>query len=233
MVVLGFCWLALLVVELIYGFPPALQRASSAIWVLFILDFLLRFTLAPRKLAYLRRNWLTLVALALPGLRVLRVSRLLRAVRGIRLARILTSVNRGMRALGRTMQRRGFPYVAGLTLMVTLVGAAGMYAFENLPGERGLHDYAEALWWTAMIMTTLGSEYWPQTAEGRLLAFFLALYAFAVFGYITATLASYFIGRDAESGRGEVAGEATLRALHAEIQGLRDEIRAISARAGD
>jgi len=27
----------------------------------------------------------------------------------------------------------------------------------------------------------------------------LALYAFAVFGYVTATLASFFIGRDAEN----------------------------------
>jgi voltage-gated potassium channel len=29
----------------------------------------------------------------------------------------------------------------------------------------------------------------------------LALYAFAVFGYVTALLASYFIGRDAAAGQ--------------------------------
>lgn len=54
-----------------------------------------------------------------------------------------------------------------------------------------------------MIMTTMGSQYWPQTAEGRVLCLFLAIYAFSVFGYVTAFLASIFIGRkktDAEDG---------------------------------
>ncbi len=29
----------------------------------------------------------------------------------------------------------------------------------------------------------LGSEYWPQTVEGRVLCLLLAFYAFGVFGY--------------------------------------------------
>jgi voltage-gated potassium channel len=65
-----------------------------------------------------------------------------------------------------------------------------MYALErSIPG--GLTDYGTALWWTAMIMTTMGTEYWPRTAEGRVLCFFLSLYAFAVFGYVTATIARH------------------------------------------
>jgi len=47
-----------------------------------------------------------------------------------------------------------------------------------------------------MIMTTMGSQYWPQTPEGRMLCLFLALYAFAVFGYVTAAIATFFIGLD-------------------------------------
>jgi voltage-gated potassium channel len=48
---------------------------------------------------------------------------------------------------------------------VLIAGSAGMYAFEsNLAGEEGLETYGEALWWTAMILTTVGSQYWPQTA---------------------------------------------------------------------
>ena len=74
--------------------------------------------------------------------------------------------------------------IVALTVVVTLAGAAGMYTFENEnPDGRGLSNYGAALWWTAMIMTTMGSEYWPQTAEGRVLCFLLSLYAFAVFGY--------------------------------------------------
>jgi voltage-gated potassium channel len=42
----------------------------------------------------------------------------------------------------------------------------------------------------------MGSDYWPQTPEGRLLCLLLAIYAFAVFGYVTAAIAAYFVDRD-------------------------------------
>ena len=185
----------------------------------------------------MRQNWLTVIALAVPALRVFRVARALavlrvaRASRGLRLVKVVGSLNRGMRALGGTMNRRGVGYVLGLTLLVTLAGAAGMYAFENQnPGGRGLNDYGTALWWTAMVMTTMGSEYWPQTAEGRVLCLLLSLYAFTMFGYVTATLASYFIGRDAESPEAEVAGAKAVESLRNEIRALREEIRELARR---
>ncbi|MFO7583655.1 MAG: potassium channel family protein, partial [Anaerolineales bacterium] len=129
------------------------------------------------------------------------------------------------------LSRRGFGYVIALTVLVMFTGAAGMYAFENeTPG--GITSYGEALWWTAMILTTMGSQYWPQTVEGRVLCIFLALYAFAVFGYVTATLATFFIGRDAENDAAELAGAKQLAALREEIIALREEIRRTSAGDG-
>jgi voltage-gated potassium channel len=134
-----------------------------------------------------------------------------------------------MSALGMSMGRRGFGYVVALTLAIILVGAAGMYAFEsNTPDGSGLNDYGTALWWTAMLMTTMGSEYWPQTPEGRILCFILALYSSAVFGYVTAVLATFFIGRDAEDNEAEIAGAKSLDVLHTELKALRQEIQALS-----
>ena len=234
MLALGFIWLALLLVEFIWGLSPFLETVGVVIWVVFILDFSLKFFLAPDKSDYLKGNWLTALALFVPALRVFRIVRVFRvlrvarAARGVRLFRVLTSLNRGMRALGASMGRRGFGYVIALTMLVILAGAAGMYAFENNPGGNGLNSYGAALWWTAMLLTSLGSEYWPQTAEGRVLCFLLALYGFAVFGYVTATLATFFIGRDAESDEAEVAGANQIEELRAEIAALRGEIRALS-----
>ena len=74
-------------------------------------------------------------------------------------------------------------------------------------------DYGIALWWTAMMMTTIGSDYYPKTAEGRILCFFLALYAVVVFGYLTATLATFFIDRDAENDDAELASAKSIQAL--------------------
>ena len=90
-----------------------------------------------------------------------------------------------------------------------------------------METYGDAVWWTAMLLTTLGSEYWPRTAEGRVLCVLLALYAFAVFGYITATLATYFVGRDAAAAESELAGAADVRALREEIAALRADVRAL------
>jgi len=240
MLVLGFVWLALLVMEFIWGLSRLLETIGTVIWIVFVLDFALKFSLAPHKLHYLKINWLTALALLLPALRVfrvVRVARMLRAartVRGLRLFRVVSSLNRGMRALAATMGRRGFGYVVALTVVMTLVGAAGMYAFEseNPSGPR-LPNYGAALWWTAMLMTTLGSEYWPQTAEGRVLCLLLALYAFAVFGYVTATLATFFIGRDAENETAELPNAQSIEALRLEIQALREDVRALSRRNGD
>lgn len=236
MLILAFVWLALLAGELIWGENLSFEVIGTIIWVVFILDFAIEIVLAPHKVAYLKRNWLLTISLAIPALRIFRVFRVFRLLRlarvgrGMRLFRIVSSLNRSMRALGTTLRRRAFGYVAALTMLVVVAGAAGMYAFENgAPG--GLDSYGEALWWTAMVMTTMGSQYWPLTLEGRVLCVLLALYAFGVFGYVTATLASFFIGRDAEHGEAELAGSRELAALRVELIALRDDIRAMSRRA--
>lgn len=231
MLVLAFLWLGLFIVEIAWGLTPILEIAGTVIWVLFIAEFLLGFAVAPRKLQYLRQNWLKGIALAAPALRLLRIARLLRLARaaslarGLRLLRLLSSLNRGMRALAATMSRRGFGYVVLLTLVVTLVSAAGMYAFENeAPNGRNFDTYGDAVWWTAMIVTTLGSDYWPQTSAGRVLCFFLSLYSFAVFGYVTATLATWFIDSDAARKDTELASASSIEALRAEKAALRREL---------
>ncbi len=236
MLILGFVWLAMFVYESVWGEGAALNTANTIIWIVFIFDFLLKIVLAPDKTDYLKANWLTLIALVVPALRVFRIFRVFRilraarAARGLRLFRLISSVNRGMRALGATMQRRGVGYVVVLTLGVTFAGAAGMYAFENDAPNSSLQTYGDALWWTAMMMTTIGSDYFPQTAEGRVLCFILAIYAFAVFGYVTATIATFFVGRDAANEEAEVAGAAQIERLQSEIALLRDEIRDLARR---
>lgn len=235
MLILAFLWLALLIVELIWGESLLFEIVGTIIWVIFILDFAVKFVLAPHKVAYLKQNWLIALSLLMPALRLFRVVRafrllqLARVGRGLRLFRVVSSLNRGMRALRASLSRRGFGYVIALTILVMFAGAAGMYAFESgAPG--GMKSYGEALWWTAMVLTTMGSQYWPETVEGRLLCVFLALYAFAVFGYVTATLATFFVGRDAENDEAELAGAKQLAALREEVIALRAEIHELPRR---
>ena len=59
---------------------------------------------------------------------------------------------------------------------------------------------------------------------------FLSLYAVSIFGYVTATLATFFIDRDAENDQAELAGAKSIKALQVEIAALRTEIQALTLR---
>ena len=227
MMVLSLIWLALIVIDLTVGTSPLLGVFATIIWIVFIAEFVVRFLIAPDKRRFLKRNWLTLIALIVPALRLFRALAVLRAARGIRLIRIVGTANRSMRALQATLRRRQFGYVTMLTMLVIALGSAGMLSFEPASEVKGgFVDYWDALWWTGMLLTTIGSQFWPASTEGRVLAFLLSLYGLAVLGYLTATFASFFIGRDAEEESGPVAGAAELRALHAEVAALRRAIEA-------
>lgn len=214
LVVLSFVWLVLLVLDLITGLQGWALVLVYVIWGLFIADFVIGFLIAPRRAVYLRTNWLTAISLMIPALRILRVFQALRvlraarAARSINLARTLTATRRGVRAARIALGRRGFAYVVVATVLVIFIGAAGMTQFES-PGSvrdaghdeaQGIESYGEALWWTSMIITTLGSDYWPVTPEGRFLTVLLSVYSVAIFGYITATLASIFVSGDVGEG---------------------------------
>jgi voltage-gated potassium channel len=97
MMVLSFGWLVLVIVELVWGTTRTVEVFGTAIWLAFIVEFALRFALAPRKGSFLRRNWLTVIALVVPAFRLLRgrcFLRFARATGSFRLARIVGTANR-------------------------------------------------------------------------------------------------------------------------------------------
>lgn len=223
MIFLGLVWLVLLIVELINGFSYFLELISSIIWIIFICDFIVKILLTPKKILFLQKNILTIISLIIPALRIFRVFRLIRLLRifrGTRLIKVIASINRSMKSLNAAMGRRGFGYVVTLTIAVVLAGSAGMFAFES----EGFESYAAAIWWTAMLVITVGTDFWPASAEGKILCTLLSLYGFAVFGYITAILASFFVGREAQSKDAPIAGSSEIRNLQLEIQELRQVI---------
>ena len=161
LIFLSIVWLILIIIDLLYGLPLFLQTLSSVIWIIFIVDFAIELYISPRRKEYLNNNWLSALSLLLPPLRILklfragRVLRVLRVSQTFNLVRLISSFNRSLRVVRNTMKKRGLGYVLALTTLITLLGAAGMYSFEY----PNFNSYADALWWTSMIMTTLGSQY--------------------------------------------------------------------------
>jgi len=229
MQILSLAWLALVVVELVWAPSSFFTGLGLAIWGIFIVEFALRFFLAPDKWRFLKRNPITLIALVAPAFRflaMLRFLRVLRVTRGLRLVRLVGTANRGLNALGKSFGRRGLGYVVAATVAVTVLGAAGMLSLEPASEvEGGFVDFGHALWWTAMVVATIGSDFWPRTGEGRLLCLLLTIYGFTIFGYIAASLAAFFIEQESKAKDSNVAGAAEMAALRKEIAALRAELR--------
>lgn len=211
LIFLSFVWLGLLVYEFVYGLTPTLEAVIYILWGVFILDFVVEFALSGWKTQYIKNNFLIFISLFIPAFRILRifrsfrVLRATRAVRSVSLVRILATLNQGFKTLQEVFGGSGVKYIALFTIIMVFAGAAGIFYFENndvltangipVNSSAQIQNYGDALWFTAMLLMTIGSEYWPKTLEGRILTFFLSLYAVGVFGFITATIASLLIGK--------------------------------------
>lgn len=234
MVVLGLVFLGLLVVD--YGDLATgqgrvwLDRALWTIYAVFVFDFVTRFLIAPSKVAFLQDNWLSALSLALPALRPLQALRGLRGLRGLRaarslsLVRLLGGINRGIRVLRRVTRGERFAYFSALSVAVILLSAAGAYYFERGATDSNIRTFGDALWWSSTLVTTVNAEKYAVTIEGRIIGILVRLFALSVFGLLTASIASYFVGKDAEERAAPAAGATAAAELQAELTAVRQEL---------
>ena len=222
--ILAFVMLGLLILELTVPLSPDWARrvaqAQTAIWVIFVAAFLFELALAPSKIEYLKKNWLTAISVALPALRTVRLLRFARALRGLSLVRIVTTLNRGTRALENVLHKGQFGYVLILALVISVTAAAGAYYFERSEPSANIQTFGDALWWSVTIITTINSPYETITFEGRVIALLLRIFALAISGYLTAIIAVYLLGGNEHS---ELAAtdEPEQRRLRLEVARLR------------
>jgi len=228
---LALLWVVVIVVELSGILPPTLvpyvYDIDIAIWLLFLVEFLAELAIAPHKLEYLRDNWIVAISVLLPFLGVLRLVRAVVALRSFALARALLGANRATRGAADILGRGRFQYVALIALIVVLIGAAGVSFFERANPQSELSSFSAALWWAATLITTINTNSDPITPEGRILGWIIRVVALSIFGYLTASIASYLVGGSAA---GEQAGirreeEHTSQGL-AEIRRQLEEIQA-------
>ena len=234
---LGLVTLVLLLLEFAGDLTPRqaawVERAQLAIWAIFAVEFAVQFTLAPRKLHYLRTHWLAAISVALPALRVFRALRAARALRSLRLVRLVGGTNRAMRALREILRGRQFGYLVALTLLVVAAGTAGSYVFERDQPGANIRTIGDALWWAACMVTTINNEKYAVSPEGRVLAVLMRVYAAAIFGLITANIASYLVGKrqeEAAAAAGTAGVAAVPAAVAEELRLLREEVRLLRLR---
>ena len=127
----------------------------------------------------------------------------LRPLRLLRLFMLLRVLNR--RAAD-SLRGRVVLYVGVSALLLT-----GCAALAVLDAERGHHganinSFGDALWWSITTVCTVGyGDRFPVTTEGRAVGAGLMLGGIALFGVVTATLASWLIDRVREVAEDEQA----------------------------
>ncbi|MEU9008624.1 potassium channel family protein [Streptomyces sp. NPDC048479] len=190
------------------------------VWGSFAVDYLVRLTLAPGKMLFVRSHPLDLIAVLLPlvqPLRLLRVvSTLLLVGRRARMAPQITLTT----------------YVGGAVVGLMMFGSLAVLHVERDAPNGNIKTLGDAVWWSFTTMTTVGyGDHAPTTGLGRVLAVGLMLAGIALLGVVTANIAAWFISRFERDDAEERRQTALLEALTAEVRQLRAEIGRLSRAA--
>lgn len=201
-----------------------LDVSQTVIWALFIIDFIGRFTLAEKKLPFLKRNVIELIAVALPFFRPLRALRL------------LSVATIGFRRFGGKLRERVTFYVFGAAFMLWFITGLAVTEAERGVEGANIANIWQGWWWSFITMATVGyGDKFPITPEGQWVAVIIVLTGIALLGTISAFLASWFID-NVEKAETEILEDnqktnETLSALLGEVKSLRQEIHELKKKS--
>lgn len=171
------------IIDLSYGLTPWLEKADTAIWFLFVLDYVTRFSIAERKKEFVKGNILDLLA-------ILPFNSLFRGLRIVKLLKVLRFALYGARFLQKSRRffnTNGFKYIAFASLLLLIIGAIVIHHVEGL-------SYENAFWWAFVTVTTVGyGDISPATGVGRITASILMLVGIGLLGAFTSTITTYFL----------------------------------------
>jgi len=203
MIVLSLAFVALLIYPIAVETPPALdanlRTANWLLWALFVIDYLVRFSLAPYKMRFVRGNLVDLAVVVLPLLAPLRILSGLRALRILRAVTVVSAIAKAHRRSRNVVNPQSIGTTLLILLVVLSVGAALEFEFERgVPGAN-IKSYGDSLWWAICTITTVGyGDRYPVTTEGRGVAALLMFIGVATVSLLAAGLTTVFVGREAE-----------------------------------
>ena len=223
------------IVDLPSGAASAFAVANAAIWMAFVADFVLRLALADHRLRFLRASWMDLLIIALPFLRPLRVASSARALRLVRLGWLATALERAGRTGARFLFRHRLHDALLAAAAGVLVASGLVYFVESDAKGTNITTIGDSLWWAVTTVTTVGyGDVYPVTAAGQVIATVVMLAGIALFGVLSANLASVLLEGDHPSSVDLAALDAKLDAILARLDALeapRDDAGSAGRRA--
>jgi len=213
--------------DTIFKFPPAISNVlevfDTAVCVLLLVDFGMRFHKAPSKLAFLKWGWIDLLA-SIPYLPCLRYGRVVRILRVIRLLRAIRATQKISALLLRNKVQTGATSVVLAAFLLIIFCSVGVLICEQQNPGANILTAEDALWWSVTTITTVGyGDKYPVTTEGRIVAMILMVSGIGIFGTFSGLAAAYFFHtkqKDAEREESEIL--ARLQKIEEKIDRLKD-----------
>ena len=193
-----------------------LQIIEWITWAAFVVDYLVRFGLAPDRGRWFVRHLLDLAVVLLPVLRPLRL---------LRLVALLAVFQR---AAGSSLRGRVVTYALGSTAVLIYVAALAVLEAERHADTATIRTFGTAVWWAFTTITTVGyGDEVPVTPTGRVIAVALMIGGIALLGTITATIASWLVEQVSER---DEANQAATQAQVAELTNRIDHLTELLTR---
>jgi voltage-gated potassium channel len=187
------------------------------VWGAFAVDYLMRLTLTPDRLFFVRTHWLDLLAVILP------------LVQPLRLLRVVSTLLLVGRRARMATQIRLTTYVGGSVVGLLMFGSLAVLSVEREAPGGNIRSLGDAVWWSFTTMTTVGyGDHSPTTGLGRILAVGLMLSGIALLGVVTANIAAWFISRFEQDDAEERRQTAAIESLTEEVRALREQVAALS-----
>ncbi|AIS60459.1 potassium channel family protein [Listeria ivanovii] len=154
------------------------------IWVIFTLDYVVRFYRADKKWDYVRTHPFQLIAI-IPfygGFRAARIASF------VHLLSITAMGKRYIIPIYNFFRSNGLNRFLMIFILLVIIIPVPMVFIEP-----EINNYPDALWWAIVTATTVGyGDIIPVTPIGRILATIMMLFGIAFIGMITSTITNFF-----------------------------------------
>lgn len=181
-----------------FSLDPASRASIILGWVdfvfcvFFLVDFGWRLAKAPRKAAFLRRNWIDLIG-AIPFVGPLRSVRIVRLMRLIRLTRVVVLSRRVARHMQLPIPSKALGYL-GLAAVVWWLFAGMTFVMFERGTNENIKGVDDALWWSITTLSTVGyGDLYPITPGGRVVAAATMALGVGILGTFGGTIATMFL----------------------------------------
>ena len=199
MAVLGLAWLALAIVVLSTDVDSSastlLVGSFFALWVIMLVEYLVRLVVTPDRPGYVRRRWVEPATVLLPPLQGWHV---------VGIEKVSLLLHEGELRVEAVLKHHSLFRVLIAAVVTLFLGAWLALLFEEKAKGSNIHNYPDALWWAIVTVTTVGyGDRYPVTEGGRVVAAILMLVGIGLIGVLTATVASVFIKEHTDANKEE------------------------------